>query len=255
MKKPIIIANWKMNPNSQKEAASIFEGIKNGAEGANAEVVVCPPFVYLGTSDVLKLKDVGRPLLGGQNIFYEEKGAYTGEISASMLKDLGCQYVIIGHSERRKYFNETDETANKKIKSAIKAGLKPIFCVGETEEQRNNGKAEEVVERQIKIGLAGISNFKFQISNLIVAYEPVWAIGTGNACKVEDAKKMKEFIEKKISDMYGKDALREVRIVYGGSVNSQNASDYVKKAGYNGFLVGGASLKPDEFVKIIKESV
>lgn len=249
--KKIIIANWKMNPNSLKEAKDIFEGIKSGvpafAKGSSEamEVVVCPPFLYLkdlwdvrhptGMSDILVS-------LGAQNLFYEEKGAYTGEISASMLKDLGCEYVIIGHSERRKYFDETDETVNKKIKSAIKAGLKPIFCVGETEEQRNSGKAEEVVERQIKIGLAGIENWKLKIENLIVAYEPVWAIGTGNACGVEDAKKMREFIEKKI---------KNTSIVYGGSVNSQNASDYVKKAGYNGFLVGGASLKPDEFIKII----
>ncbi|MCX6759923.1 MAG: triose-phosphate isomerase [Candidatus Nealsonbacteria bacterium] len=243
MKKPIIIANWKMNPNSQKEAASIFEGIKNGAEGANAEVVVCPPFAYLP-----ELKGL---ILGAQNMYFEEKGAYTGEISASMLKDLGCQYVIIGHSERRKYFNETDETANKKIKSAMSAGLEQIFCIGETEEEKNSHKEEEVVESQIKEGLKGISD----ILGIVIAYEPVWAIGTGNACGIEDAKKMKEFIEKKISDMYGKDALKEVRIVYGGSVNSQNASDYLKKAGYNGFLVGGASLKPDEFVKIIKESI
>jgi len=235
--KKIIIANWKMNPNSLEEAKDIFEGIKSGAKGINAEVVACPPFTYLAGLKGLTL--------GGQNIFYEEKGAYTGEISAQMLKNLGCKYVLIGHSERRKYFNETDEDVNKKLKSAVSVGLIPIFCVGETEEERNAGKAEEVVERQIKIGLAGIENWKLKIENLVLAYEPVWAIGTGNACSVDDAKKMLEFIKK----------IKDVSVVYGGSVNGENAKSYIKEAGYDGLLVGGASLRPEEFVKIIRESI
>lgn len=238
--KPIIIANWKMNPNSQKEAEDIFNGIiKNVA----INVVVCPPFTYLSS---FAKATKGLLAIGSQNCFYEEKGAYTGEISALMLKNLGCEYVIIGHSERRKYFNETDETINKKIKSAMNAGLAPIFCIGETKEERNFNKAEEVVERQIKIGLDGIENWKLKIKNFVIAYEPVWAIGTGNACSVDDAKKMLEFIKKSVP--------KDARIVYGGSVNGQNASEYVKKAGYSGLLVGGASLKPDEFLKIINES-
>lgn len=243
MKKPIIIANWKMNPNSPKEAEDIFEAIKKEVRNTKAEVVICPPFAYLEN-----LKGIS---LGAQNVFYEEKGAYTGEVSALMLKNLGCEYVIIGHSERRKYFDETDEIINKKIKSAMSVELEQIFCVGETEGQRNSGKAEETVEKQIKEGLKGISDIK----GMAIAYEPVWAIGTGNACKVDDAKKMKEFIKKVISGIYGKDVLKDARVVYGGSVNSQNAADYVKKAGYDGLLVGGASLKPEEFVKIITESI
>lgn len=240
--KPLIVANWKMNPNSQKEAEEIFDGIKKGASGASAEVVICPPFVYL---PLLK----GLPL-GAQDAYFEEKGAFTGEISPLMLKDLGVEYVIIGHSERRKYFRETDESVNKKIKTAIGVELEQIFCIGETEQDRNSSSQEEVVERQIKQGLKGVSD----ILGMVIAYEPVWAIGTGKACGVQDAQKMKTFIEKVISDIYGSDVLKEVRILYGGSVNSQNASGYIKEAGYNGLLVGGASLKSDEFVKIVKSA-
>lgn len=218
--KKIIIANWKMNPDSPEEAVKIFNEIKVGS-------VVCPPFTFI---PLLK-----NGVLGGQDLFWEEKGAYTGEVSALMLKNLGCKYVIVGHSERRKYFNETDESVNKKLKSAVSAGLIPIFCVGETEEERNAGRAKEVVERQIRAGVEG---------EIIIAYEPVWAIGTGNACGVDDAKEMLEFIK----------TIKNVPVVYGGSVNGNNAKSYVKDAGYDGLLVGGASLKPDEFLKIIKES-
>lgn len=222
--KKIIIANWKMNPDSQEEAMDILNSIKK------EDAIICPPFVYISL-----LKDF---VLGGQDLFWEEKGAFTGEVSASMLKNLGCKYVIVGHSERRKYFNETDESVNKKLMSAVSAGLIPIFCVGETEDERNDGKAESVVEGQVKKGLEGVSG------ELIIAYEPVWAIGTGNACSPDDAKKMLELIKK----------IKDVPVVYGGSVNGENAGSYVKEAGYDGLLVGGASLKPEEFNRIIKES-
>ena len=240
--KNLIVANWKMNPNSQKQAEEIFSGIKNGAEDTTTEVVVCPPFVYL---PLLK----GLPL-GAQNIFYLGGPALTTGISGAMLKDLGVEYVIIGHSESRKYLKETDEIVNKKIKEAISVELKQIFCVGETDQDREAGKQEEVVEKQIKEGLKDVSD----ILGMVIAYEPVWAIGTGKACGAEDAQKMKTFIEKVISEMYGADVLKEVRILYGGSANSKNSSSYLKEAGYNGLLVGGASLDAEEFVKIIKSA-
>jgi len=244
--KNLIVGNWKMNPNSQKEAKEIFDAIREGVRGLKSEVVICPPAVYLYASGFGE----GIIFMGAQNVYFEDKGAFTGEISVAMLKDLGIGYVIIGHSERRKYFGETDESVNKKIKSAIGAEIEQIFCVGETAEERVANKQEEVVERQIKEGLSGVTD----ILGMVIAYEPVWAIGTGNACSPEDAKKMKEFIEKTISDIYGKDVLSEVRIIYGGSVNSKNSASYLKEAGYNGLLPGGASLIPEEFIKIVKSA-
>lgn len=244
--KNLIVANWKMNPVSQKEAKEIFDAIREGVRGLKPEVIVCPPSVYLYASGFGE----GVVSMGAQNMYFEEKGAFTGEISASMIKDLGVEYVIIGHSERRKYFGETDEIINKKIKAAISAEVEQIFCVGETEEQRNNGQAEKAVEQQIKIGLKDVSD----IAGMVVAYEPVWAIGTGNNCEVEEAKKMKEFIEKFLAEIYGDDVLGKVRVIYGGSVNSKNSAGYIKEAGYNGLLVGGASLDAEEFIKIVKSA-
>ena len=240
--KNLIVANWKMNPNSQKEAKEIFDAIRDGTKGLEPEVVVCPPFVYLALLKGLQL--------GAQNLFWAEKGAFTGEISALMIKDLGAEYVILGHSERRKYFGETDEIINKKIKTAINVELEQIFCVGETEEQRNNNEEEKTVEKQIREGLKDVSD----VAGMVIAYEPVWAIGTGKACGVEDAKKMKEFIKKVILDIYGENVLEKVRILYGGSVKSENSGVYIKEAGYNGLLVGGASLNAEEFVKIVKSA-
>jgi len=237
----LIVANWKMNPSTKKEAVEIFKGIKNGVGDVKSEVVVCPPYVHIdiATSDVA-IK------LGAQNCFWEDKGAFTGEISAAMLKDLGVKYVIIGHSERRKYFAETDEIINKKIKKALEVGLKVIFCIGETAEERDAGKKNEILEHQLKIGLKEIENWKLIIENLVIAYEPVWAIGTGNNCDTTEAKEALEFIRKNIP--------AEVRILYGGSVKSENSGAYIKEAGYSGLLVGGASLKTDEFIKIVKSA-
>lgn len=228
--KNLIVANWKLNPVTKKEAEEIFSGIKAGA-GDKCEVVVCPPFTYL-----TELK--GMPL-GAQNVFYEEKGAFTGEVSPAMLKDLGVEYVIIGHSERRKYFGETDEIINKKIKKSLELGLKVIFCIGETQEQHDSGEKNAVLEKQIKIGLAGVEDK----NNLNIAYEPVWAIGTGNNCGVDETKESINFIKKIAGDL---------RVLYGGSVKSENSGEYIKNAGANGLLVGGASLNAEEFVKIIK---
>jgi len=231
--KNLIVANWKLNPTTKKEAGEIFNNIKAGSEGVNSEVVVCPPFIYLE-----ELKGLA---LGAQNVYFEERGAFTGEISAVMLKDLGVEYVIIGHSERRKYFGETDETINKKIKKSLEVGLKLIFCIGETSEERDAGKKNEVLEKQIKIGLDGITD----LANINIAYEPVWAIGTGNNCGVEETKESIAFI-RKISGVE--------RVLYGGSVKSDNSGAYIKEAGSNGLLVGGASLNAQEFVKIVKSA-
>lgn len=236
--KNLIIANWKCNPITKKEAEEIFNGIKNGIKGAQSEVVVCPPFVYLSSEAFGE----GGLAIGAQNCFWEEKGAFTGEVSPAMLKDLGIEYVIIGHSERRKYFHETDETINKKIKKSLEAGLKIIFCIGETVEERNNEKKNEVLERQLKVALSGIEDIK----DINIAYEPVWAIGTGNNCSVEETKESVNFIKKFVG--------QGTRILYGGSVKSENSGAYVKEAGANGLLVGGASLNAEEFVKIVKSA-
>lgn len=231
--KNLIVANWKTNPASKKEAEQIFNGIKKGVKKAKAEVVVCPPFVYLPL-----LKGLA---LGAQNIFFDDK-PFTGGISAAMLKGLGVEYVIIGHSEVRRYLKETDEIVNKKVKIALEASLKVILCVGETLEEREVGKKNEILERQIKQGLSGIDD----LENLNVAYEPLWAIGTGNNCSVEETKESIKSIRKFVPE--------GVRILYGGSVKSDNSGPYVKEAGANGLLVGGASLNAEEFNKIVKSA-
>jgi len=232
--KNLIVANWKMNPNSQKQAEEIFSGIKKGVENTTTETVVCPPFIYL---PLLK----GLPL-GAQNIFFLGGSALTTGISGAMLKDLGVKYVIIGHSESRKYLKETDEIVNNKIKETLKFGLKPIFCIGETAEERDAGKKNEVLERQIKKGLEGVED----LESLNVAYEPIWAIGTGNNCSVEETKESIDFIRKFIP--------KKTRVLYGGSVKSANSADYIKNAKADGLLVGGASLDAEEFVKIVKSA-
>jgi len=179
--KPLIVANWKMNPVTMKEAEELFNSVSEGVKNIeNVDVVICPPFVFLQTTNY-KLQTIK---LGAQDCYWEEKGAYTGEVSVAMLKEIGCKYVIIGHSERRKYFNETDEMVNKKVKTTLEAGLIPILCVGETEGEREMDKTEEVLEKEIKDGLNGVD-----VSRIIIAYEPIWAIGTGNPCNVEEAQK------------------------------------------------------------------
>lgn len=233
-----------MNPVSQEEAKNIFDGIATGVKNVSAEVVICPPFVFVSLLNGLTI--------GAQNVFYEEKGSFTGEVSADMLKDLGVEYVIIGHSERRKHFGETDEIINKKIKKALESGLKIIFCVGETQEEYDTGKTSEVLERQIKRGLEGIDS----LEDINIAYEPVWAIGTGNNCSVEEASSSIKFIKKELalSGVPSGSVGQNVRVLYGGSVKSENSGAYIKEAGANGLLVGGASLEVEEFIKIIKSA-
>jgi triosephosphate isomerase len=244
----LIVANWKMNPASLEEAKNIFEGIKNEIEGTNSEVVICPPFIYLA-----ELKGL---TLGAQNIFFKESGAFTGGISGIMLKDLGVEYVIIGHSESRRYLKETDDIVNIKIKEALEAGLKIIFCIGETAEEKNNGKTEEILERQIKKGLEGIKN----LENINIAYEPVWAISDGDPYKTKELPtpeivgKMHSYIRSLLTNIYNQALSENVRIIYGGSANAKNAKDYLDNAKVQGFLVGGASLDAKEFVKIVKSA-
>ena len=236
--KPIVVANWKMNPQTLVKAKLLFNSVAREIKNIkNVEVVICPPFIYLPYLLNSKLS-ILNPKIGAQDCFWAEKGAFTGEVSARMLKDLGCQYVIIGHSERRKYFQETEEMINKKIKAALKAKLKPILCIGETERQRKAKKTEEILKNQLK-NLTEVG----PLTKLIVAYEPVWAIGTGRACRIVEAKVARLFIRK---------IVKRIPILYGGSVNSQNAKDYVEKAGFQGLLVGGASLDAKEFIKIVK---
>ncbi len=258
--KILIVANWKMNLQTLVEAKTLFNSIKKGIKNVKnacpvgsrrlsfgVEAVICPPFVYLP-----EFKTTGSKLkLGAQDCFYEEKGAYTGEISPIMLKNLGCQYVILGHSERRKYFRETDEIINKKLKAAIRAKLKPIFCVGENREERERGETQMVLKCQIENGLKGIK--KREITNLVLAYEPVWAVGTGKPCSTNEAQTMSLFLRKIVAKNYSSSVAKNLSVLYGGSVNGKNAKDYVLGAGMSGFLIGGASLDAKEFVKIIKD--
>ena len=256
--KRIIVANWKMNPETLLEAKKLFSSIKNWLGKnfnalKNIEVVICPPFVYLGSfSKLLKTKTPKlKPKLGAQDLFWEEKGAFTGEISPKMLKNLGVEYVIVGHSERRKILRESDEMINKKLKTAIKAKLKPILCIGETEKERKAGKTFKLLKAQLKMALKNISNIELQTSNLILAYEPIWAIGTGNPCKPEDAKEVLMFLKKFTRSLVYS---TNHPLLYGGSVNSQNAKEYIR-VGFDGLLVGGASLNENEFIEIIKSTL
>lgn len=245
--KPLIVANWKMNPLTLIEAKELFNSVIKGLENIkNIEVVICPPFVYLSNLQ----KTTNNLKLGAQDCFWKELGAFTGEISSTMLKDLSCQYVILGHSERRIHFGETDEIINKKIKAAISPSLNVIFCIGETEMEKRKGETESVLENQLKKGLNGIS--EKEMENVVIAYEPVWAIGTGNPCSPDETKKTIIFIHKIISGFYSNTILENSRILYGGSVNSENVRDYFLKSGIDGFIIGGASLRPQEFIKIIK---
>lgn len=237
--KPLIIANWKENPTTQKEALELFNAVKNGlGETKNGQVVICPPFVYL---PLLK----GLPL-GAQNVFYKENGAFTGEISALMLKDLRVKYVILGHSEVRKNLKETDEIINKKVKEVLAAKLIPMVCVGD---QQGEDKPA-TLERQVSGALKNIT--AKDAKNVMIAYEPVWAIGTGKNCGIEETMSSMLLIRKIISKLYTKDLASMMKVLYGGSVDARNASSYIKEAGANGLLVGGASLDAQEFIKITK---
>ncbi len=246
MRKKVIAGNWKMNklPN---EAIEFIEKLTPLVKDTENEVVLCVPYTDLFYS-LLTAQNTNIKI-GAQNMHFEEKGAYTGEVSAQMLKAVNVEYVIIGHSERRQYFNETDETVNKKIKAAFANGLKPIVCVGETLEQREKGKAIEVITTQTKLALEGLT--EEQVKNTIIAYEPIWAIGTGKTATSEDANESIKAIRNKIQEIYGQNVANRVIIQYGGSVKSKNAKELFEMSDIDGGLVGGASLEPEEFAKIV----
>jgi triosephosphate isomerase (TIM) len=248
LRKPILAGNWKMNT-TLSEAEALAEGIKNETKHINdREVIFCPPFINIPA--VLKITSGSNICVGAQNLHFEEKGAFTGEISAAMIKDSGCSHVIIGHSERRQYFGETNESVNKKIFSALKHSLIPIVCIGETLAQREAGQTLEIIETQLKQGLKTLT--PEQMQKLVLAYEPVWAIGTGKTATPEQAQEVHAFIRKTLTNLFGKTTAESIRLLYGGSVTPDNASALMSEADIDGALVGGASLKIDSFVKIIK---
>ena len=246
MRRKVIAGNWKMNM-LPGEAIEFINELTPLVKDTENEVILCVPytdlFYALLTAQNTNIK------IGAQNMHFEESGAYTGEVSGKMLKSINVEYVIIGHSERREYFNETDETVNKKIKAAFKYGLKPIVCVGETLEQREAGKAAEIITKQTELALEGLSNE--QVENTIIAYEPIWAIGTGKTATSEDANNAIKEIRNKISEIYGEETSSKVIIQYGGSVKSSNAKELFNMSDIDGGLVGGASLKAEEFSKIV----
>ena len=248
MNKILIVANWKMNPADSKEARRIFDSVVKEIRGVkNSETVFCPPFVYLSSLniDISKYRYIK---LGAQDCFWEASGAYTGEVSPLMLKNSGCRYVICGHSERRENLGETDEMVNKKIRASLKAGLTPILCVGER--SREIPDYEKFIQEEVKSGLFNVS--RGLIFNIIVAYEPIWAIGSGRPATPDDALFVGLLIRKILTGLYGRALAEKVRLIYGGSVTSQNAKSYTTEAGLGGLLVGGASLNASEFIKIIK---
>ncbi|MCI8396719.1 MAG: triose-phosphate isomerase [Clostridia bacterium] len=245
-RRKVIAGNWKMNmlPN---EAIDFITELTPLVKDTKNEVILCVPFIDLFYA-LLNVQDTNIKI-GAQNMHFEEKGAYTGEVSGKMLKSIGVEYVIIGHSERRAYFAETDETVNKKIKSAFANDLKPIVCVGETLEQREKGEQVEVITKQTKLAIEGLT--PEQVKNTIVAYEPIWAIGTGKTATSDDANTSIQKIREEIAKNYGKEVAECVIIQYGGSVKSENAKELFTKSDIDGGLVGGASLKAEEFAKIV----
>ena len=246
MRRKVIAGNWKMNmlPN---EAIEYIEAFAPMVKDTENEVILCVPYTNLFYT--LMNAQGTNIKIGAQNMHFAENGAYTGEVSPQMLKSIGVEYVIIGHSERRQYYNETDETVNKKVKAAYEVGLKPIVCVGESLEEREAGKTESIITNQTRLALEGLSNEDVEAT--IIAYEPIWAIGTGKTATSEDANNSIKAIRAEIARIYGNDVAEKVIIQYGGSVKSSNAKELFTTTDIDGGLVGGASLKPDEFSKIV----
>ena len=247
MRKPLIAGNWKMNT-TLEEAKSLVQAILNELDGIDGvEKVLCPPFISLvAIKELLKGTSVE---LGAQNMYFEDKGAYTGEISPIMLADL-CDFVILGHSERRQYFFETDEIVNKKVKKAFEIRLKPIMCVGESLKDNETGKTEQLITNQVRAGLADIG----PTSQLVIAYEPIWAIGTGKAATGKQANATISLIRGILAGLWNRETAEAVRILYGGSVTGNNIAEFIAEPDVDGALVGGASLKANEFVSILKQT-
>ena len=247
MRVPMIAGNWKMNT-TVSEAVELVGKMRSGLDEIDGvEKVVCPPFVSLAA--VKELIEGSSIKLGAQNLYFEEKGAYTGEISPLMLADL-CQFVIIGHSERRQYFNETGEIVNRKIRAALKVGLKPILCIGEKLEERETGRTEEVLTQQLWSSLAGIGD----VGDLVIAYEPIWAIGTGKAATGQQVNETVSLITLNIAQLYDKVIAQNMRVLYGGSVTADNIAEFMPQSEIDGALVGGASLKADDFLSIVRQT-
>jgi len=250
MRKPFVAGNWKMNTDIQSSVAlaqAIAAGTGEKLADGQMTVAVCPPSVYLrAVEQALRSSSVA---LGAQNMCYEPNGAFTGEISAAMVKDIGCVYVLCGHSERRHVFGETDEVVNKKLHAALSGGILPILCVGELIEERKADQTEAVVERQLKQGLAGVDAAKMEA--VTIAYEPVWAIGTGLTATPQQAQDVHAFIRRTLTEMYDSALAEQIRIQYGGSAKPANAAELMGQADVDGLLVGGASLKAEDFLAII----
>ena len=243
----IIAGNWKMNK-TRPEAKALIEQIKPLVKDADCGVVVCVPYTNLETA--LEATKGSNIKVGAENCHWAKSGAFTGEISADMLAEMGVEYVVIGHSERRQYFGETDKTVNQRVRAALDAGLKVILCVGELLEQREQGITEEVCGMQTKVALCGVS--KEELSHIIIAYEPVWAIGTGKTATAEQADEVNGFIRSVVAGLYGEDAAQALTIQYGGSMNAKNAEELLSKEHVDGGLIGGASLKAEDFSIIVK---
>lgn len=256
-RRPIMAGNWKMNL-LQADAKSLITGIKSVLHDISAdqlpEVIVAPTFTSLAVvSDMLSDCKCGKIALAAQNCHWESSGAYTGEVSVEMLKDIGCKYVIIGHSERRQYFSETDEMINKKAKAILAGGLLPIICCGETLEQRESGVTDEHIASQIRAALAGISNE--DIAQSVIAYEPIWAIGTGKSCDATEANRVIAMIRNVVKEVSNAETADSIRILYGGSVKPNTIEEQMTKSDIDGALIGGASLKADSFNEIITNSM
>jgi len=249
MRKKIIAANWKMHMTVSEAEAFLHTFLHEIGDEAGAEVVIVPPFTALAkVSEILGRGQSAK--LGAQNMHAEKSGAFTGEVSAPMLRELYVRYVVLGHSERRTIFGETDEVVNRKVRAALDAALKPIVCIGETLEQRDAGQVEAVLHSQIEKGLHGLSSK--ELSDAVIAYEPVWAIGTGRTASPQQAQEAHAFIRKTLSEMWDAATADKVRIQYGGSVKPQNAAELMREPDIDGALVGGASLDPRGFAEIVK---
>lgn len=250
-RRPLIAGNWKMYKTTN-EAVELASGLeKEIGKFVHADIVICPTFTVL--NDVYKAIENSVISLGAQNVYWEPEGAFTGEISPIMVKDTGCEYAIVGHSERRKYFGETDETVNKKAKAVLGIGLIPIICIGETLDEREQNQTMEVIKRQLEGSLASFA--AIDVLNSVIAYEPVWAIGTGKTATGDQAEEVHAFIRGWLKEKYTSDTSDKVRILYGGSVKPENIRELMQKENIDGALVGGAALKKDSFVSIVKNGV
>ena len=250
-RKYLIAGNWKMNKTASESASLVQQVHASVGSQSTVQVAVCPPFTSMGK--ISEELDGSQIVLGAQNMHQEASGAYTGEVSAEMLRDLYVTYVILGHSERRQYFGETNESVNQKILSTVAGNLKPIYCIGETLDQRESNETLEVVRTQIREGLENFSDS--EVENLVIAYEPVWAIGTGKTATDEMAQEVHSFIRKTLAELFGENAAETIRILYGGSMNAKNASGLLAQPDVDGGLIGGASLTPKSFCEIVQAAL